>query len=485
LFRETLTPAESAEDKVDGFYDRERDRPISLHWRAETEVIRSLPIPASSDRHEIAARSSILTEAVLAAEAGGRWVSYSRHKPHYSGQRRYRGPAYSFTTVPPTVDALESAGLLEHDRAPPGRRGWQSRFKATPHLRELWHGARATFRRPEVLYLKNEDKSLIDYKETDRTRQMRRDLQGINEFLRTIEFDLNAPDAVRTGYHVELDGAFYLPLIEPEVYRVFNRGSWKMGGRLYGWWQALPKIRRAAALINGEPVREPDFDSMHAAILYARLGHSLDFDPYETGDRERQDGKLAFVIAINARSPAGAINAIASKLEGDKRSAADLYQAICHRNKLLHAAGAFGSDQGARLMREDSEITLAALKACMQAGIPALPIHDSMLTAARHEGCVAEFMQDSFAKRFNGSTRCSVRVSGELVPHMPSPASSPSLSLPLSPCLSLPASSSLAFSPSCPRGGCGRDFLRGLFGRRPDVLSRDAGRPCSGAGRSG
>jgi hypothetical protein len=214
-----------------------------------------------------AARSSILTEAVLAAEAG-QWVSYSRHKPRYSGQSRYRGPAYSFTIVPPTVDALERAGLLEHDRAPPGRRGWQSRFTATPHLRKLWHGARATFRRPEVLYLKNEDKSLIDYKETDRTRQMRRDLQGINEFLRTIEFDLNAPDAVRTGYHVELDGAFYLPLIEPEVYRVFNRSSWHMGGRLYGWWQALPKIRRAAALINGEPVREPGL-RLHAC------GHSV------------------------------------------------------------------------------------------------------------------------------------------------------------------------------------------------------------------
>jgi hypothetical protein len=71
----------------------------------------------------------------------------------------------------------------------------------------------------------------------------------------------------------------------------------------------------------------------------------------------------------------------------------------------------------------------------MRAGIPALPIHDSMLTAARHEGCVAEFMQDGFAKRFNSSTHCSVRVSGELVPHMPSPASSP-LSPGLLPCLS-------------------------------------------------
>jgi DNA-binding XRE family transcriptional regulator len=429
VFRETLTLAESVEDEVDGFYGRERDRPFSFCWRAETEVICSLPIPASSDRHEIAARNSILTEAVLAADAGGQWVSYSRHKPHYSGQSRYRGPAYSFTIVPPTVDALKRAGLLEHDRAPPGRRGWQSRFTATPQLLERWHGARATFKRPEVLYLKNEDKSLAPYKDTDLTYRMRRELQGINEFLRTIEFDLNAPDVVRTGHHVEIDGAFYLP-IDPEVYRVFNRSSWHMGGRLYGWWQALPKDRRAAALINGELVREPDFDSMHAAILYARLGHSLDLKPYETGDFPRAHGKLAFVIGINARSHPGAINAIASKLECDKRYAADLYRAVRRQNKLLNAAGAFGSDKGAGLMWEDSKITLSALKACQRAGIPILPIHDSMLTVARHEGHVAEIMQDSFAKRCNGSIRCSVRVSGELVPQVPSPAPPPSLSLP-------------------------------------------------------
>ena len=402
-------------------YKPERDRPLSFHWKVEDEVIRSLPVPTPADRDERAALNSILTEAVLAADAG-QWVSYSRSNDFYSGRQRYHGTAYSRRMVIPNIDRLASTGLLDHDRAPVGRRGWQSRFRASALLLNLWHDARAEFDRPEVIYLKNDDKDLIDYRDTDRTRRMRREVNELNEYLRPIRFDINAPDARRTTHHVELDGAFYLET-PPEIYRVFNRGSWSMGGRAYGWWQGLKKERRAASLINGEPVLEPDFDAMHAAILYARLGQSLDFDPYETGDHHRKEGKLGFVIAINARSHAGAISAIASKLDCEMEYAAGLYGAVRRRNHDLDNAGAFGSDKGAGLMRQDSEITLGALKAAARAGIAALPVHDSMLTAARHADHVAGLMRENFEARFEGSIRCRVRVTTDLVLHMPSPAS--------------------------------------------------------------
>jgi hypothetical protein len=411
-------------------YKTERDRPLSFYWTVEDEIIRSLPVPTSDDKDERAALNSILTEAVLAADAD-QWVSYSRSNDFYSGRRRYHGTAYSRRTVIPNIDQLASAGLIDHDRAPPGRRGWQSRFRASPRLLDLWHDVRAEFDRPEVIYLKNDDKDLIDYRDTDRTRRMRREVHELNEYLRAIRFDINAPDARRTTHHVELDGAFYLET-PPEIYRVFNRGSWSMGGRAYGWWQGLKKERRAAALINGEPVLEPDFDAMHAAILYARLGQSLNFDPYETGDYPRKEGKLAFVIAINARSHAGAVSAIASKLDCEKEYAAGLYGAVRRRNHDLDDAGAFGSDKGAGLMWEDSEVTLGALNGSARAGIAALPVHDSMLTGARHADQMAGLMRESFESRFEGSIRCRVRVTADLVLHMPSPALLfPSLAFPL------------------------------------------------------
>jgi hypothetical protein len=81
---------------------------------------------------------------------------------------------------------------------------------------------------------------------------------------------------------------------------VFNRGSFNFGGRSYGWWQALPKSHRQALLINRCLAVEPDFKQMHAAILYAQRGLRLTHDAYETGIYSREEGKLAFNVALNA-----------------------------------------------------------------------------------------------------------------------------------------------------------------------------------------
>jgi hypothetical protein len=106
------------------------------------------------------------------------------------------------------------------------------------------------------------------------------------------------------------------------------------------------------------------------------------------------------------------------------------------RNKPIDDAGAFGADRGADLMRADSDVMIGVLKDCTKAGVPALPVHDSVMTPTRYQGQAADFMQANFARRFPGAKPCGVRVSGDLVPHMPSPFAS-SLPLPL-PSLSLP-----------------------------------------------
>ena len=95
---------------------------------------------------------------------------------------------------------------------------------------------------------------------------------------------------------------------------MFSRGSWSLGGRLYGWWQSIPKVLRGRLTINGSPVLEPDYSQMHAAILYAQRGLKLEGDAYETGDYPRQHGKVAFNVGLNARTPGGATMAIADAL---------------------------------------------------------------------------------------------------------------------------------------------------------------------------
>src|SRR3954447_22378012 len=112
------------------------DKPLAFHWRALDERwINALDLPPARNRAYARARASIVLEALITARVQpGKWISYSRRKEWYSGGRRYRRTDYSFSTVPDVVDELECLRWLEHDRAPPGGRGWQSRFRATPGL---------------------------------------------------------------------------------------------------------------------------------------------------------------------------------------------------------------------------------------------------------------------------------------------------------------------------------------------------------------
>ena len=215
--------------------------------------------------------------------------------------------------------------MIEEKRSRQGQRGWQSRFRATPLLVEGLAGPLFEYDQHGLIRLKNADGKLIDFRDTAETRRMRGELEGINAFLASIDLQLVAPDAVWTRYHLLLDGAHYRPTPRPVLYRVFNRGRFSMGGRAYGWWQSLSKARRRQLLIGGEPVAEPDFIQMHPSILYAQRGHRLEGDAYETGEFSRDLGKLAFNVALNAKTRSGAISALQTSPTGpfrDKRQRA-------------------------------------------------------------------------------------------------------------------------------------------------------------------
>ncbi len=62
------------------------------------------------------------------------FLSYARKKEWWTGQERYGGTAYTYRTVLWAVDDLDARGLIEHDRAPPGRIGLQSALRASPAL---------------------------------------------------------------------------------------------------------------------------------------------------------------------------------------------------------------------------------------------------------------------------------------------------------------------------------------------------------------
>ena len=419
LLNTELVPADLMEETVHR-EPKQRDRPLSFHWRTvDFDRIRALGIVHDTDKRRNTARNSILTEAVLARDEG-RWVSYSRRKEFYVGSQRYHGTAYTHAIVTSVVDEMVRLSLIEEQRALPGDRGWQSRFRATSLLMKGLADAAFEHHLYGFIRLKDAEGRLIDFHETRTTIRMRRDLEEINAFLGAVDLHLAAPGIVRTQHHLLIGGAHYRPTSQPSLYRVFNRGRFSLGGRAYGWWQSLPKDYRRQLLIGGQAVSEPDFVQMHASILYARRGLQLKHDVYETEEFSRDEGKLAFNVALNAKTLQGAVAALVNKpnWSHSPRDTVCLIKALKRRNAPI--ADDLHADRGVELMHIDSEITLRAVSRCVRASIPVLPVHDAILTPARHADHVAEIMEESAAQYLKAVNPCRVKVLGHMVPQMPS-----------------------------------------------------------------
>ena len=56
-----------------------------------------------------------------------------------------------------------------------------------------------------------------------------------------------------------------------EYYRVFNDGSFELGGRFYGtWWVTLNKDIRRRITLNDEKTEELDYSSLGIHLLYSQ-----------------------------------------------------------------------------------------------------------------------------------------------------------------------------------------------------------------------
>jgi hypothetical protein len=387
-----------------------RDLPLTFRWRTDTKTIAALGLePARSNRHDDA-RNALLTEAKLAYERNS-WVSFSRRPAWYVGRARYYGTSYGYDPVLSGVADGVKAGLLEEDRASPGWRGRQSRFRATPRLYATLNGATIRSHPHEVIWLRDDRRRLVNYADTALTRRLRKEIEAVNTVMAEIEVDLAGPDMQRAGSYWIVSGTYMLPAA-PRVRRVFNRSSFHKGGRLYGWWQSLSSVDRSYILLNGEPVLEPDYAQIHAQIIYALKGISLIGDAYETGEFPRGWGKKAFNIGINAKNKLGAIAAISKELKIVRRDASKLLDVVMAKHR--EVSDIFCSDAGVGLMKIDADITLCAVQHCQSQGIAVLPVHDSLIVPAQHAERTAEIMRAAFEQHFPQSRPCEVRIKGPL-----------------------------------------------------------------------
>jgi hypothetical protein len=356
-------------------YEGKRDKPLTLNWAPiEPDAYDCLGLPALSSRNAMKARTALITE-VLAA--GDRWISYSRDKHFYTRGQRYYRPTYTYHSILPAVGQLADAGLFEHEKMPPGHRGFQSRFRGTPALLAEMVRVPIEYRPLEIIILRDTDGNPVDYRDSRETRRMRKQLLEFNEALLGQQIALG-DRVIREGDRLDNGGR-----AQAKLHRVFHRSDFNLGGRFYGgYWQNIGDRDRIK--INGEDTVEHDYAGMHIRLLYAEAGKPAPADPYDVDGWPRKQIKLALLIAINARTHIDAVRALADALRigGGVAAPFATAQALIRAAKAHHPhiAHAIGSDAGVRLMREDSKIAAQVMREVMRAtGVVPLPVHDSFI----------------------------------------------------------------------------------------------------------
>jgi hypothetical protein len=207
--------------------------------------------------------------------------------------------------------------------------------------------------------------------------------------------------------------------------RVFKEGGvgrwFQKGGLSY---QELSEDERSKLLLNSEKVMELDYPAMHPHIMYAWEGMQCPKDFYERvmaiSRCSRFIAKSVVLISVNAssyRSFIGAINQdkgqqtkanrgrampkpiLYDELKRYKLNPRDIMESVKKAHPVL--AKYIYSGLANRLMLAESDIMTSVLIRLMELGIPALPVHDSIIAPLRHKELVMRVMEDAYSQHTN------------------------------------------------------------------------------------
>jgi len=226
--------------------------------------------------------------------------------------------------------------------------------------------------------------------------------------------------------------------ISPVMKAVFNRGSFLRGGRLYSGrngWQHLNSLDRMSITFDGQPTVEGDFSAYHITMLYGMEGLELPFKPYDAVALDfgnitlKPLVKKMMLAAINTRSDVQTVEVMKkgrAKLKKKKeingwrdKSDDDLYEQLnqseefwwdmLYRIKTIHApiSKYLCSDKGGSLMNLDSKIMMDILLQHIDAGIPCLPVHDSLIFPAQTKDWSQSVMEATYTKRMGNKCQIS------------------------------------------------------------------------------
>ena len=348
-------------------------------------------------------------------------IGVARGNGAYNVGSRYNALFIS-PKIRPVIDLLIKLGLIDSVAGSHNRQGNRfgnhtSRIRASEKLGQLFQGLTLE---PFDLSLNHNEECIIlrkqdvkesgsgtenrqvseDYKDTDKTVAMRRDLTKYNELLSRTYIDIPALEEPFIERKLSNGQIQRVPINQTRkfVRRIFSRNSWELNGRFYGgFWQQIGKEFRKQIVINSSPTIEVDYKGLHVSLLSAKKGIVDIEDHYELGAlilpeafalEQRDIVKSLLLTAINAKSPKSAFAAfrnsqpqgsIAKTLTNGQLS--KLLQAFISKHP--HLEEDICSDKGIELMYLDSQITSYIINKFTELNKPILSVHDSYIVGSR------------------------------------------------------------------------------------------------------
>lgn len=199
------------------------------------------------------------------------------------------------------------------------------------------------------------------------------------------------------------------------IRRVFNYGSWDLGGRFYGgWWQRVNEQWRSQIRIWNYPVTEIDYKGLHINLLYRKLGTNYSEDPYlldeyEHSEQMRQLLKQVLLCSINAEDKTKAIQAVNKEINFNSDEFSWVREKQINIEQLINAFASkhptiansfFFKGVGIELQNLDSMIAEKIINHFTPLEIPVLCVHDSFVIQSDKAEDLKSQMEIAFQEVF-------------------------------------------------------------------------------------
>jgi len=341
------------------------------------------------------AYSRKLDEPVGISRSKGRLDSQNRYRPKYMTANRFRK----------VQDWLEESGQMMvvqkgyhfPDNAQTSRVALTARAASELEADTLTRSDFSIDRPDETILLKNSNEQLCNYVDTAETEAMRAALDQINRCLSGTEIT-----TARALTHLDCDRDFVGSRVN--VVRIFNHGSFALGGRFYGgWWQHIRRDARRWILLDGVPTIEADYRGFNPAVLLAKAEQPIPDDPYSLipgvseSEELRNHAKSTLAALLNSTTgnteePKG-FDVVKHGMTRD-----EFRQSVMDAFPMLQSL--LGQQTGMKLQREESDLAERVMLHFIEQGHPILPIHDAFMVQEHLKSELVQSMKDAFEDRY-------------------------------------------------------------------------------------